>query len=204
LTPVRRSFNSRNQGRWRSINDVSDLLDQPVIEASIYRLPIDPNTPELIIYACMERYIMSSEKKLIYGYPMEDPKSGEEGKVIIPTGLYPSTPNYFNSNQRTCSRCKTVFQVKENGTPVVEQRCYYHRGFLRFNNNPYAQNKMQTYSCCGQVISSLGCKVSDAHVVDGSGHPDFDRGFVKTQPKALEPGSSPGVYALDCEMVSYP
>jgi hypothetical protein len=165
--------------------------------ASIYKLPVDPSTPDMIIYSCLEKYVMILEKMETYGYPLPHPT--EEGKAIIPTGLYPTTVNYFNSNQRTCSRCKTIFQVKEDGTPIVKHRCFYHKGLLK--RHPFLG--FQIYSCCRQVISSLGCKYSDAHVVDGSGHPDYDRGFIRTQKKDLPEGSCSGIFALDCEMVSF-
>ena len=84
------------------LGDVNDV---------IFRLPIDPEMPEWLLYRCLEKFIMSTEKMELYGYPIPDLLSEEEGKVIIPPGLYPPTINYFNSNQRTCSRCKTVFKL---------------------------------------------------------------------------------------------
>lgn len=160
------------------------------------RLPIDREMPEWLIYQLMERFVMSCDKMKTFGYPIPEEES-DEGKVTIPSGFYPSTVNYFNSNQRTCSRCKTVFQVKDDGTPVVRKKCHYHRGFLRTNHG-----RTPEYSCCKHPMASAGCLISDSHIVDGSGHPDFDRGFKVTQPKQLAPGTSAGIYALDCEMCS--
>lgn len=180
--------------------------DHDEIESTLFKLPIDPEMPEWLVYQSLERFVMSKEQMEIYGYPIPDKESNEEGKVIIPPGFYPPTVNYFNSNQRTCSRCKTIFQVRDDGTPVVKKKCYYHRGFLRS-----LTGGLPEYSCCKHPIASAGCLISDAHVVDGSGHPDYDRGFKMTQPKELAmdrkftPSSiheSPGIYALDCEMCS--
>lgn len=160
-------------------------------------LPVDPRLPDFVIFRSLSRFLMSRDKMQVYGYPLPDPDSREEGKVLIPDGIYPTTKNYFNSNQRTCSRCKHVFQVKEEGTPVVWKRCFYHRTSL-LKRSPVSG--VQQYACCRRPISSLGCKVSDSHVVDGSGHPDYDRHFRPTV-RRTGAGCSP-VYALDCEMVS--
>lgn len=177
----------------RTKDQVEDLVD-----GALFKSPIDPEMPEWLLFQSLERYVMSREKMEMYGYPIPDPNSPEDGKVIMPPGFYPPTVNYFNSNQRTCSRCKTVFQVREDGTPVVKKKCYYHRGFLRKS----LSSGLPEYSCCKHPIASAGCLISDAHIVDGSGHPDYDRGFKVTQAKQIAPATSPGIYALDCEMCS--
>lgn len=172
-----------------------DRLFQAVTTADISRLPVDSRMPDIVIYRSLAKFLLSYDKMLTYGYPLPDPDSEVKGKALIPRGIYPTTTNYFNSNQRTCSRCKNVFQVKEDGTPVIWKRCFYHKGLLKM----HPRTGIQTYSCCFRPISSLGCKVSDSHVVDGSGHPDYDRNFLQTERRSSAP---PAVYALDCEMVS--
>lgn len=183
--------------RRSSINQ----LFQAVTTADISRLPVDRRLPDFVVYRSLSRFVMSKERMITYGYPVPDDKSREPGKVLIPTGIYPTTANYFNSNQRTCSRCKEIFQVKDDGTPVIWKQCFYHRGMLKHQH----RSGIMSYSCCYKPYSSEGCKVSDSHVVDGSGHPDYDRHFrqtVKKNGNQRTRDNCPGVYALDCEMVS--
>ena len=153
----------------------------------LYRLPIDPNTTETMIYDRLKKHLMSQSLMIKYGYPMPDPQS--PGTVVIANELYPPTPSDFSSNQRNCSRCKVTFKVNSDGTHVVKEKCYSHKGLGAY------------CSRCKNLKTSRGCISAEAHVVDGYGHPDYFRGFVSTTRKTTVPGVSPEVFALDCEMV---
>ena len=173
--------------------------EETAVSEDLWRLPVDPRIPDFVIYRSLSRFVMPLTEMARYGYPLPDPESREPGRAIVPRGIYPTTPNFFNSNQRTCSRCKEVFQVKEDGTPVVWKRCFYHKGVLK----RHPRSGVLSYSCCFRPMASLGCRLSDSHVVDGSGHPDYERNFRSTikRPPGRRDTLSPGVYALDCEMV---
>ena len=193
-----------SQDRFEGTSDdncspINRLFGQ-LAASDLMQLPIDSKLPDFVIYRSLQKYIMTPDRMETFGYPLPI-HDEEDGRVKIPAGFYPTTRNYFNSNQRTCCRCKTVFQVREDGRPVLDKRCFYHRGQLKL---PFNRLGPLVYSCCGREMSSLGCQMSESHVVDGSGHPDYDRHFRRTVNRQDDFVKTkdwcPGVYALDCEM----
>ena len=153
--------------------------------------------PVFMIYKFLEKFIMSQDNLKTYGYPIAD--VNEEGSVILPTD--PRTLNNFKSNNRICCRCLKTFTVGEDGVPTRKETCIYHPG--RIWSERTGGTFIKIYSCCKNEISAGGCSSSDVHIVDGTGHPEYNKGFVKTKPSKGDndsPNSCPGIYALDCEM----
>lgn len=72
---------------------------------------------------------------------------------------------------------------------------------LKLTDNRSIEKK---YSCCKGDTTTGGCCSGKSHVVDGHCHPNFLLGYVQTQPKSPDANGFYGIYALDCEMVSYP
>lgn len=153
--------------------------------------------PPTLIYKFLEKFVMSSDSMKTYGYPICDPK--EEGSVILPTD--PKTLNNFKSNNRICCRCLKTFTVGEDGFPTRREACIYHPG--RIWSGRTGGSFVKIWSCCKNETAAGGCSSSDVHIVDGSGHPEYNKGFVKTTPSKSssdESNDCPGIYALDCEM----
>lgn len=149
------------------------------------------------LYKALEKFIMTSDKLKTYGFPMEDPD--HEGQAILPTDTH--VLNNFTSNRRVCFRCKKQFLVKDSGVPVRKETCLHHWGRLWTRRSHGSIQKI--YSCCEQEITSGSpqpCSSAESHVVDGSGHPDFLKGYVKTTKNKKLVGKCPGIFALDCEM----
>lgn len=153
--------------------------------------------PVFMIYKFLEKFIMSSDSLKTYGYPISDPK--EEGAVILPFDA--KTLNNFKSNNRICCRCLKTFSVGEDGLPTRKETCIYHPG--RIWSERTGGTFIKIYSCCKNETGTGGCSSSDVHIVDGSGHPEYNKGFVKSRQSRLsndDAADCPGVYALDCEM----
>ena len=152
--------------------------------------------PQVYVYDFFKKFLMKEEDLRSYGYPFPDPLT--PGRAILPKPDS-KTWNDFKELVRVCCRCKKRFQVSEEGIPINRKdACVYHGGRIWSEKSHGTLTKI--YSCCKQEVSSGGCCSSDFHVVDGAGHPDYDRGFVQTERKQLSPGQSPGMFALDCEM----
>lgn len=153
--------------------------------------------PIFMIYKFLEKFIMSADNLKTYGYPIAD--ANEEGTVILPTD--PRTLNNYRSNNRICCRCLKTFTVGEDGVPTRKETCIYHPG--RIWSERTGGTFIKIYSCCKNETGTGGCSSSDVHIVDGTGHPEYNKGFVKTPPSKGDtdsPNSCPGIYALDCEM----
>ncbi|KAI1280756.1 putative exonuclease GOR [Halotydeus destructor] len=150
---------------------------------------------DAMMYSCMKKYVMSESKLNQYGYPIMSPEA--EGTVILPI-FDPKTLNDFENTRRVCFRCKNSFDVDEQGIPLQKKVCLYHNGSLRnMRSRGFVALK---YSCCQGGPSAVGCSSAVSHVVNGHGHPQYCRGYVQTKPRKISPESSPGVFALDCEM----
>ncbi|KAI1280755.1 RNA exonuclease 1 -like protein [Halotydeus destructor] len=150
---------------------------------------------DVMMYSCLKKYVMSQSKLIEYGYPIMSPDA--EGTVILPIDDA-KTLNDFKNTRRVCFRCKKSFHVDEEGIPLQKEACNYHNGRLwNMRSRGLTDRK---YSCCQGDLSAGGCSSADSHVVDGYGHPEYCRGYVQTKPRKISPESSPGVFALDCEM----
>ena len=134
--------------------------------------------PLPMIYQFLEKFIMSSESLKSYGYPIPDPK--EDGAVILPTD--PKVLNNFKSNNRICCRCRKTFNVGEDGFPIRKETCIYHPGHIWSTRT--GGTFVKIWSCCKNDTTADGCSSGDVHIVDGSGHPEYNKGFVKTTTKS--------------------
>lgn len=155
--------------------------------------------PESMIYKFLQNFVMKPDNLKIYGYPM--PHETQVGTAVLPEPDKKTLKNDYSKNFRHCSRCSKIFRVTEDGVPVKkDDSCVYHSG--RIWNERSGGSVNRKYNCCKQDPSSGGCTSNTFHVVDGIGHPDYNKGFVKTVVKRVKDKySSPGIYALDCEMV---
>ena len=163
---------------------------------AITRLPIDSKTPDVVVYQKLAAFVLSPGKLQEFGfvnvvvlilsrvahcfhrYPKMESASGVAGNVIIPPLQYAAVVSDFSSNKRKCQRCRSVFQVKSDGTPVTWEKCLYPGG------------------------GRSGTQVSDCHAVHGFNHRDYKRNFVQTKQRG-DDASSAGVFALDTEMVMF-
>ena len=154
---------------------------------------LDGLTPQQL-YEYLSKYVMTAEQRKEFSFPLRDAYDGN--RAVLPA---PDVKNKqdFSSVLRTCRRCQKVFVVDEHGVPLCAETCSYHSGRLwprRFSP--------PIYSCCNGFPSSGGCCSNKYHVVDGSYHPEYLTGYVRTQPIYLGLHGFYGIYALDCEMVS--
>lgn len=103
--------------------------------------------------------------------------------------------------QHTCARCRSAFRIKD-GKIVQQQGCVYHHGKLRSGWKGHSSGET-VYTCCGGDGDSAGCTAARQHVWSGvltgfNGPYDFVRTKARRHPP---PSGTPGVYAMDCEMV---
>ena len=152
---------------------------------------------ESMLYTFLKKFTMKVETLKEYGYPMVDTE--HDGCAILPPPDN-KTLNDFKTSRRICCRCKNSFQVDDDGVPLTDEGCLYHWGRL-WNERSHGQLDRK-YSCCKMDQTAAGCSSADAHVVDSRGHPDFCKDYVVTKPRKLAPDACPGIFALDCEMVS--
>lgn len=145
------------------------------------------------LYMKLLRLKLTPKQLSEYKFPIEDPE--DKTRTIVVTSDPETSPINFLSSERSCKRCSKKFQVDNFGRPIVEENCQYHSRAiwsLKFGNR---------HNCCQGLANSRGCCKAKSHVVDGSHHPLFTKGYVQSQPMPPEKiNSFPGIYAIDCEM----
>ena len=171
--------------------------------------------PDHLLHRVLQAFLMTADQLRQHGFPIVDPS--DPSKVLIPQEeegslSRPPVPSDFSSRKRTCCRCRKEFAVDRKGVPLDRTDvCIHHPG--RIWSQRQQGSLVRIFSCCGvestETASGSGCASADAHVVDGTTHPDYMEGFVKTkrrkeqqqqQQQQQEQESCPGIYALDCEM----
>ena len=160
---------------------------------------LETDLTDLELYQMMKKYLLNEQQLVEYGYPRKDPKSRELAIVPVKPELL-SWKNDYNTSLRTCSRCKKLFKVDDEGMPIKLETCIFHPG--RLWNERFNKSYERKYSCCKNYAGSDGCCSNKYHVVDGYDHPNYCKGYVKTLPKRPPPATGYyGIYGLDCEMV---
>lgn len=155
--------------------------------------------PDHLLYKVISKLIMSGDEMMKYGYPVPDPQNPDNVLIQTDERLPVHLSSNFNSDKRTCFRCLKTFQVdEETGVPIVKEVCVHHSG--RIWNQRLHGSVRKIYSCCRSDSTAAGCSSADAHVVDGTSHPDYRKGFVRTKKKEGVADNMSGIYALDCEM----
>lgn len=151
---------------------------------------------DALLHQVLQKFVMTKDQMQSHGYPLPHPT--DETRVMIPSDDRSQAKSDFASNSRICARCKKQFRVnRETGVPVKKESCVHHPGRLWTQKLQGSMTKI--FSCCRSESTAAGCESADAHVVDGTTHPDYAKGFVRTKRKEV-PDNDYGVYALDCEM----
>jgi len=158
--------------------------------------PSSPRVEDLkgvALYGRLKEYLLTEDQLKENGYPFPHPE--RPGGAVIFTA---EEKKPKDASCRICCRCGAEYLVSPSGRCVREEECYYHWGRLR--RNRVAGGWETQYTCCSAAIGSTGCQVAKQHVQDG--RKENLEGFVKTFDKELSEDAHPGVFALDCEMVS--
>ncbi|XP_063880330.1 exonuclease GOR-like [Scylla paramamosain] len=137
------------------------------------------------LYARLNQRALSEAQLFNYGFPRPGILPGKARVRIHPDTFWTAHPS---PKERTCERCKKIYEVDSSGYPMVKEVCRWHQ----------RRAKNGIHGCCGRSTYGKTCKTSPLHVTSDI-DPDNLKGFIDTSDSDI---SSISVFALDCEMVS--
>ncbi|XP_077376903.1 uncharacterized protein LOC144018542 isoform X2 [Festucalex cinctus] len=140
------------------------------------------------LYEILCDYILSEEQLIESNYPVRHPEKPSQAVVFA------NKKSIHDPLKRICCRCGATYSVNKAGKHTRTEECNYHYGKGVESRVPGGVETR--YSCCQGVMGAPGCQTFKLHVHDSLA---MD-GFVATNPRRPADSSSPGVYALDCEM----
>lgn len=151
-----------------------------------------------IFYDYMKTYILTEEQLVANGYPRLTSQEGTASikREVDSTSLIQAVGP--NAMRHTCARCGKHFTIYNSGGYQSVEECSYHFGRLR-KSKEYGEGVVSVFSCCQGRQDSLGCQVAKMHVTAGE-QPSLESGYVQALPAPAEPGYTPAVYSVDCEM----
>lgn len=147
------------------------------------------------LYEQLLKLKLTSKQLDTFKFPKEDPNN--ENGALVESSHPPTPPINFSSSIRLCMRCLKKFNVDDSGFPIKQEECQYHKSQIW--PSVFLVNPEPRYPCCRKLVNSPGCCKTKYHVVNGSYHPSFTKGYVRSKPIEKK-DSFPGIYAVDCEM----
>ncbi|XP_053946451.1 RNA exonuclease 1 homolog isoform X2 [Anastrepha ludens] len=163
---------------WSVQKKISDASDEP-----FDKLPGDK------AYDMVQELCLTEEQLVSNGFP----RPGKGPGLAVITSAKPSRRP--NDDERYCSRCGKVFNLKIYEEVCVDE-CNYHPKSAGYRRG-FADNH---HRCCQQPTGTPGCSYANYHVAD---YIDYDNltGYVTTIKKeAKYIPTKKDIYALDCEM----
>ncbi|CAI5453931.1 unnamed protein product [Caenorhabditis angaria] len=138
------------------------------------------------------------EELIANGYPYFDDRRTK--MVTIEKTKYDLLKNWIDKDEkiRTCSRCKTDYELENNGTGEFNH-CIYHPKGVRFDNTLNCMIR----NCCGEIEGDTkGCRADNKHIHNQWFAEELENFTSTSRPTHQEDPRSRSIYALDCEMVS--